>query len=85
MRSVWSIPVPKNTEKELGRHPTQKPLNLLLRIIRASTNENDIILDPFNGSGTTAIASCMTGNRFYIGAEIDPDYCELTVKKLKQT
>jgi len=85
MRSVWSIPPPKNSEKEFGKHPTQKPLVLLLRIIKASTNENSIILDPFNGSGTTAIASYMAGNRFYIGAEIDPDYCELTVKKLKQT
>ena len=82
MRSVWSIPAPKNAEKEFGRHPTQKPLDLLLRIIRASTNPGDIILDPFNGSGTTGIAAALTGNRYYIGCEIDVNYCELTVKRL---
>jgi site-specific DNA-methyltransferase (adenine-specific) len=82
MRSVWSIPTPKNGEKELGKHPTQKPLNLLLRIIRASTNKGDIILDPFNGGGTTGIASTLLGNRYYIGTEIDIGYCELTKKRL---
>jgi site-specific DNA-methyltransferase (adenine-specific) len=84
MRSVWSIPTPKNSEKELGKHPTQKPLDLLLRIIKSSTNEGDIILDPFNGGGTTGIASVLLGGRYYIGTEIDKQYCELTVKKLLQ-
>jgi site-specific DNA-methyltransferase (adenine-specific) len=82
MRSVWSIPTPKSCEKEFGKHPTQKPLNLLLRIIMASTDEGDIILDPFNGGGTTGIASSIIGNRFYIGIEIDNKYCELTKNKL---
>jgi site-specific DNA-methyltransferase (adenine-specific) len=84
MRSVWSIPTPKNGEKELGKHPTQKPIDLLLRIIKASTNNGNIILDPFNGGGTTGIASLLLGNRYYIGAEIDIKYCELTVKRLLQ-
>jgi site-specific DNA-methyltransferase (adenine-specific) len=82
MRSVWSIPVPKNTEKELGRHPTQKPLTLLSRIVKASTLKGDIILDPFNGGGTTAVAAAQAENRFYIGIEIDRDYCGLTKEKL---
>jgi hypothetical protein len=82
MRSVWSIPTPKNNEKEFGKHPTQKPLDLLLRIIMASTDEGDIILDPFNGGGTTGIASSIIGNRFYIGIEIDNKYCKLTKDKL---
>jgi site-specific DNA-methyltransferase (adenine-specific) len=82
MRSVWSIPTPKNSEKEYGRHPTQKPLDLLLRIIKASTNNGDIILDPFNGGGTTGVASSLLGGRYYIGSEIDRNYCELTVKRL---
>jgi site-specific DNA-methyltransferase (adenine-specific) len=82
MRSVWSIPAPKGEEKEFGKHPTQKPLDLLLRIIKASTKKGDIILDPFNGGGTTGIAALLAGNRYYIGAEIDRDYCELTVKRL---
>jgi site-specific DNA-methyltransferase (adenine-specific) len=82
MRSVWSIPASKSNEKELGKHPTQKPLDLLLRIVKASTNDGDIILDPFNGGGTTGIASVLAGGRYYIGAEIDSDYCELTKKRL---
>jgi site-specific DNA-methyltransferase (adenine-specific) len=81
MRSVWSIPAPKSSEKELGKHPTQKPIDLLLRIIMASTNEGDIILDPFNGGGTTGAASLIIGNRYYIGIEIDKKYCKLTKDK----
>jgi site-specific DNA-methyltransferase (adenine-specific) len=84
MRSVWSIPTPKASEKEFSKHPTQKPLDLLLRIIRASTKEGDIILDPFNGSGTSGVASLLVGKRYYIGCEIDLDYCELTKKRLLQ-
>jgi site-specific DNA-methyltransferase (adenine-specific) len=84
MRSVWSIPTPKNGEKEAGKHPTQKPLDLLLRIIKASTNNGAIVLDPFNGSGTTGVASSLLGGRYYIGSEIDENYCELTVKRLER-
>lgn len=55
MRSVWAIGTPKPYEKEFGKHPTQKPLELLRRIILASTNSGDLILDPFTGSSTTGI------------------------------
>ena len=82
MRSVWAIPAPKSGEKEFGKHPTQKPLDLLTRIIKASTNAGDVILDPFNGSGTTGVASSLVGGRYYIGCEINDDYCALTVKRL---
>ena len=81
MRSVWSIPTPKQEEKEFGKHPTQKPIALLKRIVLSSTKENDIILDPFNGGGTTGIASKMIGNRKYIGIEIDKKYIEQTIKR----
>jgi site-specific DNA-methyltransferase (adenine-specific) len=81
MRSVWSIPTPKNGEKELGRHPTQKPLALLNRIVLASTKKGDIILDPFNGSGTTGIACLINKDRYYIGIEIEKDYCELSSQR----
>jgi len=81
MRSVWSIPPPKDSEKEHGKHPTQKPLDILKRIVLASTNENDIVLDPFCGSGTTAVA-CKNLNRSFIGIEIDKNYCELIKKRL---
>ena len=82
MRSVWSIPTPKNCEKEFGKHPTQKPLELLKRIILASTKENDISLDPFCGSGTTGVACKFYDNRSFIGIEIDKKYCELAEKRL---
>ena len=83
MRSVWSIPTPKPTEKEFGKHPTQKPLDLLMRVIMASTDSESIILDPFNGSGTTGVAAVLAGNRFYIGTEIDENYCKLSESRLK--
>jgi len=84
MRSVWSIPAPKKGEKEFGKHSTQKPLDLLIRIIKSSTNSGSIIVDPFNGSGTTGVAALLVGGRYYIGSEVDITYCELTVKRLLQ-
>jgi site-specific DNA-methyltransferase (adenine-specific) len=82
MRSVWSISTPKNGEKEQGKHPTQKPLDLLKRIVLASTNKNDVVLDPFCGSGTTGIACRCVGGRSFIGIEIDKEYCDLSKKRL---
>ena len=82
MRSVWSISTPKNDEKEYGKHPTQKPVELLKRIVLASTKENDIVLDPFCGSGTTGAACRNLNNRSFIGIEIDNDYCALAKKRL---
>ena len=81
MRSVWSLAAPKTAEKEHGKHPTQKPLDLLKRIILAAANEGDIVLDPFCGSGTTG-AACRFLNRSFIGIEIDKEYCELAKKRL---
>ena len=82
MRSVWSIPTPKASEKEFGKHPTQKPLDLLLRVIRASTMDGSVILDPFSGGATTGVAAALLGNRFFIGTETDSYYCELAKKRL---
>jgi len=84
MRSVWSIPAGSPKEKEFGKHPTQKPLALMKRIVLSSTKENDIILDPFNGSGSTGVAVEMIGNRRYIGVEMNPEYCDLTIKRINQ-
>ena len=84
MRSVWSIATPKNGEKKQGKHPTQKPLELLKRIVLASTNENAIIMDPFCGSGTTGVACLCLGSRSFIGIEIDRDYCALSEKRLSE-
>ena len=83
MRSVWSIPTPPQSEKEFGKHPTQKPLALLKRIILASTEDNSLILDPFNGGGTTGVAAKIIGNRKYIGIEIEKEYIDLTVNRLE--
>jgi len=82
MRSVWSITAPKTGEKTHGKHPTQKPLELLKRIVLASTNENDIILDPFCGSGTTGVACKYYTDRSFIGIEIDKSYCGLAKNRL---
>lgn len=71
MRSVWAITTPKKGEKEFGKHPTQKPLALLLRALKASTEPGHLILDPFCGSGTTGIASELLGNRKFIGIDLD--------------
>jgi DNA modification methylase len=84
MRSVWSIPTPSPEEKVFGKHPTQKPLALLKRIVLASTKEEDIILDPFNGSGTTAIAAKLIGKRKYIGIDLNENFINLTIKRLNQ-
>ena len=81
MRSVWSIPTHAQGEKEFGKHPTQKPLALLRRIILASTKPGDIIFDPFNGGGTTGIAATQIGDRKYIGCDINTDYINLTIQR----
>ena len=80
MRSVWSIPAPKPGEKRFGRHPTQKPLDLLVRIILASSREGDLVLDPFTGSSTTGLACCRTGRRF-IGIDREKKYLDLSVQR----
>ena len=82
MRSVWSIPlIPKN-EKKFGKHPTQKPLELLNRIISASSNEGDFILDPFAGSGTTGIV-CSILNRKFNGIDSSAEYLNIAIKRFK--
>lgn len=82
MRSVWSIPTPGPSEKRHGKHPTQKPLALLERIIMASTNEGDIVLDPFNGSGTTGIAALSLGRK-YIGIDNNQEYLDMTILRFQ--
>lgn len=80
MRSVWSINPPKIEEKKFGKHPTQKPLDLLNRVILASTMPGDIILDPFTGSSTTGIAAVKNGRKF-IGIDNNKEYLELSEKR----
>ena len=75
MRSVWQIDTPKSYEKTFGKHPTQKPEGLYERMVLASSNENDIVLDPFLGSGTSVIASEQC-NRKCIGFEYNEGFQE---------
>lgn len=84
MRSVWSIFATPPDEKKLGRHPTQKPLALLERIIKASTREDALVLDPFMGSGTTGVAAVKLGRRF-VGIDNCRDYVELADRRIKDT
>ncbi len=90
MRSVWEIPAledvwvegtPKASEKKFGKHPTQKPLALLERIIKAGSNKNDWVMDPFTGSSTTGIAAVKYGRRF-IGIDTEKSFLDLSKKRL---
>ena len=83
MKDVWNFTAPKKSEKSFGKHPTQKPLELLTRILLSTTNENDLVLDPFNGSGTTGVA-CAINKRRYIGIELEEKYIELAKKRINE-
>ncbi len=83
MRSVWAIGTPKPSEKVFGKHPTQKPLELLRRIILASTNKEDLILDPFTGSSTTGIMALKLGRKF-IGIDLEQEFLDLSIKRFEQ-
>ena len=83
MKDVWETSLTKPSEKKCGKHPTQKPIALLEKIILASTDEGDLILDPFNGSGTTGIVANKL-NRKYIGIEKEKEYLDLTIKRKEE-
>lgn len=80
MTDVWRLPAIARWEKSQGKHPTQKPLALLVRIILASTRHGAWILDPFSGSGTTGIAASLTGRR-YLGIEREKEYLDLSIRR----
>lgn len=82
MLSLWSIKAPGPLEKIYGKHPTQKPLELLNRIVLASTRHSDIVLDPFSGSGTTGLAASSEGRQF-IGIELEEEYLKVSIKRIK--
>jgi len=83
MKTVWRMTAPGKAEKEHGRHPTQKPLALLERILLASCPAGGRVLDPFNGSGTTGVAAVLAGAS-YVGIERDPVYLQLTRRRLEE-
>lgn len=80
---LWSQLTPRKEEKAWGKHPTQKPLALLERIIRCSTSKGALVLDPFNGSGTTGAAALKLGRR-YVGIEIAAKYLHLSRRRLEE-
>ncbi len=80
MRSVWQLSKAGSKEKKEGKHPTQKPLKLLKRVILATTNPGELVIDPFAGSSTTGLMAYATG-RYYIGFEQEEEFLELSVKR----
>ena len=84
MNDVWDIlPCSKY---EIDWHPTPKPIELLERIILSSTKPDAVILDPFNGSGTTGIATLNLGyGRSFIGIDLDSHYLDLTIKRMEES
>lgn len=83
MTDVWRLPAIAPWEKTCGKHPTQKPLALLTRIILASTDKNAWVLDPFAGSSTTGIAANLVGRR-YLGIEREQEFVEISRKRREE-
>lgn len=83
-KDVWTGGLTPPSEKTHGKHPTQKPLYLLEKILLASTKEGDLILDPFCGSSTTGVACKKLGRR-YIGIDNNEEYLKLSIARLKDT
>jgi site-specific DNA-methyltransferase (adenine-specific) len=82
MPMIWTLPSPSNGEKAFGKHPTQKPVALVERCLLASTNEGDLVLDPFLGSGTTAVA-CARLRRGCVGIEMEEAYARQAEQRIK--
>jgi len=82
MRNMWDIPMTPLREKEFGKHPSQKPLEVMNRLIIGCTNKGDIVLDPFCGSGSTSV-SAQINKRHYYTIDTNEDYIELAKKRLE--
>lgn len=83
MKDVWVLPAAAKWEKVVGKHPTQKPLELLVRIIQASTAPNSWILDPFTGSSTTGIAAMVLGRK-YLGIDLEDEFLQLSIARHRE-
>jgi site-specific DNA-methyltransferase (adenine-specific) len=81
MKSVWEIRPPEPWEKKFGKHPTQKPVALLERILLASSHEGDWVLDPFSGSGTTLLAAFRL-RRHALGCELSAEFLRLSLRRI---
>lgn len=85
MRTVWDLSNNKRPEElKYGKHPTQKPIKVLSRMIKLSSKPGDLMLTPFAGAGSECVAAKMTG-RHYIGFELEKEYCEISNVRLQNT
>lgn len=82
MKDVWTTPTINRSEKRFGKHPTQKPLSLMLRILKASSDDNTRILDPFVGAGTTAVAGKIL-HRHVVGVDKDEVYLDIAEQRVQ--
>lgn len=83
MRNMWDIPSTPTSEKKHGKHPSQKPIELINRLVVGVSNEGDTIIDPFMGSGTLPVVALMT-NRNFIGVDNNKQYCDLALKRIRE-
>ena len=81
MKSIWRMTSPKNDEKTFGKHPTQKPVALLERVLLSASKERDTVFDPFAGSSTTGVAAIRT-NRQFVGCELEDEFIRLSQQRL---
>ncbi|MFA6919237.1 MAG: site-specific DNA-methyltransferase [Patescibacteria group bacterium] len=83
LRNLWDIPSTPGKERSHGKHPSQKPIAVLERLIIGGSKKNDIIIDPFAGSGTTAVAAKILERRF-VAIDNNKEYCQIIEKRLKE-
>ena len=83
MKTVWRFSTPTDEEKRLGKHPTQKPVSLIARCLRATTDKGDLVFDPFAGSGSTGVAA-LTLRRHFVGCEQVKTYALLAARRLNE-
>lgn len=83
MKDVWTLPAIARWEKSCGKHPTQKPLSILARVILSSTKQNAWVLDPFSGASTTGIASNLLERRF-LGIDSEKSFLEISRKRKEE-
>ncbi len=84
MRNFWQIPTAPSSERKYGKHPSQKPLALMERIVQSATRPTDLVLDAFSGTGSTLVA-CKKLGRNYVGIEKDHKYCDIAHARLLET
>lgn len=82
MKDVWTTSTTSKSEKRFGKHPTQKPVSIIKRIIESSTNEDSIVFDPFIGSGTSAVAALKLG-RNIIGVDNNEEYLNIAKQRIE--